>query len=676
MPHAPPQPATFYLAQTHNISQVLTQVGSGTSSHTDIPPWHNIQTVQQGGITRVTKTQDSAKCGKDEEPSYEGQFRGDYRGVAWNAQALFAAKASRYNAKAAKISQFLQHNHFALIEETHGLSGREDALDLNTPHQSFWAHGNASWGGVGIIVKESFLSRFHPVTQESWIVIEEDRAGRLRLKGSEGNLDIVVVYLETGGEGKRSRQRTLNKVYEGCKHRSKVLTILAGDLSFVASKMDRFNKDPGTFVGDEDEEEEKDFKSKWGKEGGFMEWDMEGHTCETGQVRSRIDRALSNHYASDQLDHDFSCGAYSTSNLSMHRPIFFRRTSSSRISSNKAGVIDSVVGHPGWQNRVTQWIRDKIREERARGNEVDDMLRCKETMQEVSEAMHKEGLVGKEKEEEDELGWSLRCIKTAAEVKVSRADKCIQALPWLKDFVSQGDANARLKPGFIKLKEKAYEMAVKRASDLLNDIADHTDEEPGAREAKRGEAAKIIRRLTPGGGESIGVVEGDGGLRAESNEDIARVLSKHWASVFKAKGVNRRKLLTWLEGITPKHKEVDKSNGRAFGEGEWWGLDRREEKWKIELEDVERAIKHSNNSMCGPDGIPYRAWRALGKEGAVILHEVAKQMQEEGFADKANAAYGRRGGDGNSHKFNLGNMCCLPKKASSVDESGKSVYKR
>ena len=77
-----------------------------------------------------------------------------------------------------------------------------------------------------------------------------------------------------------------------------------------------------------------------------------------------------------------------------------------------------------------------------------------------------------------------------------------------------------------------------------------------------------------------------------------------------------------------------------------------------------KFLQTAMDTAPGPDGIPYRAWRALGKEGVVILHEVAKQMQEEGSVDKATAAYGRRGGDGNSHNFNLGNMCCLPKKAS------------
>ena len=34
--------------------------------------------------------------------------------------------------------------------------------------------------------------------------------------------------------------------------------------------------------------------------------------------------------------------------------------------------------------------------------------------------------------------------------------------------------------------------------------------------------------------------------------------------------------------------------------------------WRIRRPDISNAIRFAGNSMPGPDGIPYRAWRALG----------------------------------------------------------------
>ena len=96
---------------------------------------------------------------------------------------------------------------------------------------------------------------------------------------------------------------------------------------------------------------------------------------------------------------------------------------------------------------------------------------------------------------------------------------------------------------------------------------------------------------------------------------------------------------------------------------EWEGLDKSAASWTIELEDIEVAIKHSNNSMNGPDGIPYKAWRKLGKEGAVVLHEVAKVMQLPEYQSQLLEAYERNGSVKGSHDFNLGSMCCLPRVA-------------
>ena len=50
---------------------------------------------------------------------------------------------------------------------------------------------------------------------------------------------------------------------------------------------------------------------------------------------------------------------------------------------------------------------------------------------------------------------------------------------------------------------------------------------------------------------------------------------------------------------------------------------------RLQREQVEAAIRHSNNSSPGPDGIPYAAWRRLGDEAVDILFDAAVEMTEE-----------------------------------------------
>jgi hypothetical protein len=76
----------------------------------------------------------------------------------------------------------------------------------------------------------------------------------------------------------------------------------------------------------------------------------------------------------------------------------------------------------------------------------------------------------------------------------------------------------------------------------------------------------------------------------------------------------------------------------------------------VKFEHVELAVKLSNNSSLGPDGIPYAAWRKAGRQALVILHEVISQIQAEDFEESTLP-----------EGFNTSYLCCLPKKPSGTD---------
>ncbi len=93
------------------------------------------------------------------------------------------------------------------------------------------------------------------------------------------------------------------------------------------------------------------------------------------------------------------------------------------------------------------------------------------------------------------------------------------------------------------------------------------------------------------------------------------------------------------------------------------GIDVQE--WMVDMDTLKKVIRRAGNSAPGPDGIPYKAWQALGDLGLQVLfgvlgeigNEDLNELLKEGDVDA---------GEG-EHSFNLGLMIFLPKKISGTD---------
>ena len=86
------------------------------------------------------------------------------------------------------------------------------------------------------------------------------------------------------------------------------------------------------------------------------------------------------------------------------------------------------------------------------------------------------------------------------------------------------------------------------------------------------------------------------------------------------------------------------------------------EDWQVTEEDIAQAIKQSSNTAPGPDGIPCRAWRALGNLTIDILHGVSSTLTLCG----AHAILKKDchdEGTGEQHLYNVSTLVCLTKKA-------------
>ena len=233
-------------------------------------------------------------------------FGGDFSGFAWNAQALFAQKASRQVRKRYRALELIKTHDFGCISETHGLLGRQDALWLPQGVEALWSHGSSRIGGVGLWIKTKFLEQF---TEQSWVEVEPGRVAKLQLRGESGGLDLFCCYLDTNSS--YNRQQSITRMSRHIQPNDKVLTVITGDFNFVEADEDRWNMDGGTFSGSNNlnGHDASVFKSLLRDMHGIHEWAQPFFTCDAGGARSRIDRMYCNQHITYQLDRHCSCSA-------------------------------------------------------------------------------------------------------------------------------------------------------------------------------------------------------------------------------------------------------------------------------------------------------------------------------------------------------------------------------
>ena len=88
-------------------------------------------------------------------------------------------------------------------------------------------------------------------------------------------------------------------------------------------------------------------------------------------------------------------------------------------------------------------------------------------------------------------------------------------------------------------------------------------------------------------------------------------------------------------------------------------------RWQINVADFVKAIRSSNNSSPGPDGIPFGAWRSLDRFAAAILWGAYEELSAAGNDDILSYCY---------PEFNESLMVFLPKQAVAQDDLGVDVY--
>ena len=173
---------------------------------------------------------------------------------------------------------------------------------------------------------------------------------------------------------------------------------------------------------------------------------------------------------------------------------------------------------------------------------------------------------------------------------------------------------------------------------------------------RRSRIQEKIRRLKPGATTAIAAMKCTNGDIVSSPELIAKELRQYWAQVFEHRPHDQHLLQHWID------EEIDAS-GVPFGD---------DTDWRIQRKHVAKAIDRAPDTMPGPDGIPYSAWKRFRFIATDIVWEAILALGEEDAAEQL------RGMDPNTqneaHSFNLGNMVFLPKKIAGHDPLAGDYY--
>lgn len=535
---------------------------------------------------------------------------------------------------------------FIGLQETHSTAGRAAAFstEFMNKYTSFWSHLSKRQGGVGIIVKNTFLVNFSgtPI----WLEIVPGRIAMLTLSGPSGSLNLVVCYLDATSSS--SRGASVDALAPSMQPGAESLNIVFGDFNFVEHDEDRISKYSGEFTGANNKQEARHFDSVLLDKQSLVEWSQTEYTCEMAAVRSRIDRCYSNMALSELQDRNVECIALAWPyGLSTHRPIHFARTKQGHRNGSRP-INLSVVNHPDFVRTVEDNFAAHLFHNSCPTCSLTQLGILKDAIRATARDLATTTTIEVTSIEE-KISCSIGALRAAQSGQAEVVRASVQKYARLHTFFPEESVHLS-SSALQELQEHIVELCRYNVQARVEELRDLKPSLPDYNYAVLKESILVqMKRLVPGS-----TTASIGGVQDETNtdilteaEDIAHMLSKHWQAVFDRKEIDRPLLERWLSRIGTT---LPFSGANA--------------EYTPSLTDVEEAIQESRDSAPGPDKIPARAWKRLRELAAPLLHQVLLQLRTTS-ADQLRSV---------APHFNEAFLSCLGKKPVCSDEEHGHVF--
>ncbi|CAK0890248.1 unnamed protein product, partial [Prorocentrum cordatum] len=568
-------------------------------------------------------------------------------------RALFARDSKRHRQKRAHCLNLLRSADFLALQETHSTLGAAAVAKFPNSIATWWSHGSQSIGGVGLLVKTAFLDKFGGASRATWVETTPGRAAILRLDGSTGSLDIAVLYLPTG-HASDERAAIRASVIRDLRPRDRATTMLIGDWNFVREANDRLNLSDAEWSPGSDVEEHRDWATALFEPLGFHEVFQPECTHRTSSSTSRLDRAYVNTHIADQLYRTWTCTALDwCSRLSHHRPIETARRTPGQETPRRRPIPTAPSRSTGWAARVTLRWQDLRRRDSLRDTAHRRLLLLKRAIGQICMEESARGTTSSEATSaEDRLSVAIRCLRAAEEGRPLAVERAVRDFPDIARRLSIPELLRGAPAAIESLKDIILQLA---RDEIRQDVARLHSELPGMSDASaaahRESIAMKIRRLKPGGTAQLRAIRKPDGSVTTDPEQIADALAQHWRLAFGRQDIDQDALSEWLREAAPTWERSPLPRGSEF--------------WHTTRADIAWAVRTASNSAPGPDGIPACLWKRLGSLAVDALEDVATCLRSDSAVHDIREAY-QDDPDGTC-SFNLGVVCCIPKKAGDMD---------
>ena len=431
--------------------------------------------------------------------------------------------------------------------------------------------------------------------------------------------------------------------------------------------------------------EQKDFLNA-AEKFDLFELSQEEFTHRSGPGISRIDRIFCNYAPAAQLDHIVHCEAlpWPPPRVSAHRPLVFGCRPAVDYPADAVHLDDRILEHPDWKHRTLLNYAEAERRDVEDGHQPSGIRRlvllkramittAQHLQEETRHHSHKVTGVGT-KDELCSIMSFLRAVRLGRFWRARQISFRLECLGPFRDISGRGgqvEADLRcLHAHAMDLGKRIFVEDLRREDELQRasedapegdeDAATPTRQGPKShfRHSRRGQLMARLAKLKPGSSTTLRAVRRSDGQVAVDTQEKLDALREHWAGVFKGRPHDSKATVEWFRKA---YRNTDDLRIlQAFSE----------DQWRIQREDVSRALDMAGKSAPGPDGVPYRAWQTLRNESIELLWQAAGELQSEQADDILEHAYF----DEASCMFNHGILCFLPKQASEHDEEGLPIF--
>jgi exonuclease III len=577
--------------------------------------------------------------------------------------------------KSGHLHRILGHKpDFVMLQETHATDGSVLTWKPPEGYQLHYLNGTASIAGVGILIRHSFLANFDTPLSLQLDDIVPGRIGRLRLHGSEGDLDLYTVYLTTG-DAKVERAAQRRALAKALAPPERALSIIGGDWNFTSEADDRAILATASNSEFRDAAEQKDFCNLMETKGIF-ELTQDEYTHKTTSGLSKIDRVYVNYGPAIQLDHQIDCSALPWPEVwvSAHRPLMFSCRPPMDKNPDNIYIEEKVLDDPGWHHRVLLQLEHLKAQDEENGfmpSGTRELILLKRAVVQVCEDISRERrLVPPPHVSDDgpnDLALIMSFLRAVKKQYWWRARTLARRLACLSPFKDIDHRGHHYEAPLRQLQSKAMELArkgfiedLRREQAQAHDTATTQNEEGDEpyRANRRGQVLARLARLKPGASTTIHSMADNQGNILNNTADKLHHLKEHWTEVFTAKEYSDQTADRWFRKAYPDGKGLEDFPSKE------------PDQWSVRKSDIKKAISVANRSAPGPDGIPYKAWKLLGETAVNVLWRVARELQLPESKDYLQQAYR----DEESCGFNTGLLVFLPKKPSKLDEFGNPAY--